>query len=194
METYEGVKFETRFVRRRAPVSARASDLLAWCRRFVEEGLASQDQEASGNLSVRLDQGFLVTPTHVPFSELRSEQLVHVLEVDLEANFVLAIGTVEPSSESFLHAALYAAHPDVGAVFHGHSAAIVKHGAAVGLAATPREVPYGTAELAVLAVEASREAKVFVLAGHGFVAMGATADEAGQHALNARDRVEGAAR
>lgn len=189
MEIYDGVKFETRFVRHKAPVAAQASALLAWCRRFVEEGLASDDEDASGNLSVRLDQGFLVTPTHVPLARLDAEQLVHVLEVDTESNAILAAGTLEPSSESFLHAALYRAHPTVAAIFHGHSTALVAHGPAAGLAVTAREAPYGTAELAALAVEASREAPVFVLAGHGFVAMGATPDEAGQRALAARDRV-----
>ena len=57
--------------------------------RFVEEGLASDDEDASGNLSVRLDQGFLVTPTHVPLAALDAEQLVHVLEVDTESNAIL---------------------------------------------------------------------------------------------------------
>ncbi len=193
METYEGVRFETRFVRREAPVSARASELLAWCRRFVEEGLASGGEDASGNLSVRLDQGFLITPTHVPLSTLKTEQLVHVIEADLDANFLLVEGALEPSSESFLHAALYDAHPDVDAVFHGHSSALVRHGARAGIATTPREAPYGTAELAELAVEASRKAPVFVLAGHGFVALGRSADEAGRRALGARDRVREAA-
>lgn len=179
METYEGVKFETVYVDRRPPVATHALDLVGWAHRFDEAGLAGGSGVA-GNLSLRQDQGFLITPTNLSIRQLGPEDLVHVLEA---AEKVLVVGTREPSSETRLHAALYAARPDVGAVFHGHHARIVEEGPKRGVATTPREVPYGSPELALLAAEVGREADVFVLHSHGFVAMGRDADEAGEAAL-----------
>ena len=187
MEIYDGVKFETRFASAESPVSALAAPLVAWCRRFAESGLASSDEDASGNLSVRLGQGFLVTPTHVPLSAVSEGQLVHVLGV--QEAVVQVVGCLEPSSETLLHAALYRARPDVEAVFHGHAEALVGRGAAAGFAATPHEVPYGTPALARLAAEAAVNAEVVILAGHGFVALGTSMDEAGARAEEALARV-----
>ena len=182
MEIYDGVKFETVFAHKRPPVAAASDELVAWVHRFVASGLASAGEDASGNLSLRLGDGFLITPTHVPMSSLESDDLVHVLEA---GERVTVIGTREPSSEVRLHAALYDARPDIHAIFHGHEDSIVARGASLGVATTAREVSYGSPELAELAVEVGKAHDVFVLHSHGFVALGRTADEAGAAALGA---------
>ncbi len=191
MEIYDGVRFETERVLPRPPRVPEAAGLVSWCLRFVETGLASAGADASGNLSVRLERGFLVTPTHVPMDQIGEDDLVHVLEADETRNRVRAAGSREPSSESLLHAALYAARPEVRAVFHGHHERVLAQGREAGLPSTPREAPYGTPEIAALAVEVARGADVFLLRGHGFVAVGPTMDLAGARALDALRRVEG---
>lgn len=69
----------------------------------------------TGNLSVRLGDRVLVTPTGVSLGRLETDSL-SLVELD---------GTVlsgaRPTKEAALHLALYHRFPDVGAVAHGHS-------------------------------------------------------------------------
>ena len=85
---------------------------------MVEMGLATG---SSGNVSVRLDPNvarelLAITPSGRRYSELNDEDVV-VAGFDLEP----IEGDLAPSSESLLHAAIYRARPDVGAVVHTHS-------------------------------------------------------------------------
>jgi L-fuculose-phosphate aldolase len=70
----------------------------------------------SGNISVRLDaEKILVTPTGVPKSVLRPEQLVLA---DMRGRLVA--GGMRVTSEIGLHLAVYRLRPDVRAVVHAH--------------------------------------------------------------------------
>lgn len=182
MERYQGVRFETRVVDARPPEAPDGEALVRWCRAFTAEGFSPVGESAVGNLSVRMAPGFLVTPTHLPFLELEIEDLVHLIEVDGDASTVTVRGRHEPTSEAFMHHAIYACRPDVNAVFHGHGDALLAAARRAGLPTTPREVAYGTPELARLAADVAREHDLFLLAHHGFVALGATMDQAGKRA------------
>ena len=182
MERYQGVRFETRVVDDRPPDAPGAARLVRWCRAFSEEGFSPAGESAVGNLSARLDPGFLVTPTHLPFLGIGVEDLVQVLAVDVATGVVTVRGRHEPTSEAFMHHAIYDRRPDVGAVFHGHCDALLEAAAQRGLPTTPREVAYGTPELARLAADVAAEHDLFLLAHHGFVALGATMEEAGARA------------
>ena len=69
----------------------------------------------SGNLSVRRDEGMLITPSGVPYDELALEDLV---AVDADGS---ARGALRPSSEWRFHQAIYAAREEAGAVVHCHA-------------------------------------------------------------------------
>ncbi len=70
----------------------------------------------SGNLSCRTGEGFLITPAGLPYARTAPEDLV---EIGLGGE--VRAGQRRPSSEWQLHAAIYAARPEVGAVIHTHS-------------------------------------------------------------------------
>lgn len=133
-----------------------------------------------GNVSVRAGEGEMwITPTGLPYESMATEDLVRQ---DF-AGAVLA-GKRKPSSEWRLHAALYQARPDCGAVVHTHSVyatafAVARQpvlpvvedlaqvaGGAVEVAeyALP-----GTAELAGNAVAALADKSAVLLASHGLV-------------------------
>jgi L-fuculose-phosphate aldolase len=82
------------------------------CRRLAREGLV---HATAGNVSARVEDQVVVTPTGAVLAELRPE-LTTV--VDMEGN-VLA-GDLEPTSELFLHLGVYERF-DAGAVVHTHS-------------------------------------------------------------------------
>jgi ribulose-5-phosphate 4-epimerase/fuculose-1-phosphate aldolase len=69
----------------------------------------------TGNLSVRLGEEMLVTPTGVSLGDLRPDLLSRVT---LDGSHV---DGPKPSKEAFLHAAMYRARPDEGAIVHLHS-------------------------------------------------------------------------
>lgn len=70
---------------------------------------------SSGNISVRLDDGWLMTPTG---SSMRNLDPNEISKLDLDGNL---ISGKSPTKESFLHIAMYDERPDSGAVVHLHS-------------------------------------------------------------------------
>lgn len=70
---------------------------------------------SSGNISQRLDDGWLMTPTNVSMGDLDPARLSK-----LDENLVHVSGD-KPTKESFLHRVMYDGRPDAGAVVHLHS-------------------------------------------------------------------------
>lgn len=70
---------------------------------------------SAGNISVKLDDGFLITPTNSSLGRLDPARLSR-----LDAAY-RHIGGDQPSKEVFMHRAMYRARPEAGAVVHLHS-------------------------------------------------------------------------
>ncbi len=70
---------------------------------------------SAGNISVRLADGFLITPTNSSLGRLQAERLAR-----LDVGFNHVTGD-PPSKEVFMHRAMYRARPDAQAVVHLHS-------------------------------------------------------------------------
>ena len=70
---------------------------------------------SSGNISVRLDNGWLMAPTGSSMGSLDPNE---ISKLDLDGNL---ISGKSPTKESFLHIAMYDERPDSGAVVHLHS-------------------------------------------------------------------------
>ena len=135
--------------------AARAA-LVAACRHLAARGLSPG---GSGNLSVRVGDHLLVTPTGSSLSRVRPEELARVPVAPVAAT--AAAGTAaagrsapteptepteppgpRPSKELPLHRAVYAARPDATAVVHLHSPAAVA-ASCLEPAAQPRETATG---------------------------------------------------
>ncbi len=87
--------------------------------RLAEHGRSLFDRGltpgSSGNLSVRLDDGWLMTPTNACLGRLDPARLSR-----LDRDGRLLSGD-PPTKESFLHGAMYDERPKAGAVVHLHS-------------------------------------------------------------------------
>src|SRR6201994_22379 len=70
---------------------------------------------SAGNISVRLADGYLITPTNSSLGRLDAARISR-----LDADFQHVSGD-KPSKEVFMHRAFYAAREDAGAVVHLHS-------------------------------------------------------------------------
>lgn len=145
------------------------------------------NQGKSGNVSARADEGFLITPTGIPYEETKPEQIV---ATTFDGSFV---GEVLPSSEWRFHADIYRSRSDVHAIVHTHSvyattiACLGKnipafhYMIAVAGGRNIRCAPYatfGTQELSDHAVAALEERHACLLAQHGMIATGPTLEKA----------------
>ncbi len=156
--------------------------------------LAGLTPGRTGNLSVRRDDRFAVTPTGVAYDRIGAAD---VPVVSLAGEQVA--GDTAPSSETPMHSAVYREF-DAGAIVHTHSPwastlAILHEPIPpvhymLALAGTTVPVAdyatYGTAELAANAVEAMEEAdaEACLLANHGLLVTGDDADSALETAVN----------
>jgi len=156
--------------------------------------LAGLTPGRTGNLSVRRDDRFAVTPTGVAYDRIDAAD-VPVVSVEGEQ----VAGDTAPSSETPMHSAVYREF-DAGAIVHTHSPwastlAILHEPIPpvhymLALAGTTVPVAdyatYGTAELAANAVEAMEEAdaEACLLANHGLLVTGDDADSALETAVN----------
>lgn len=86
--------------------------LVFWAGSLFERGLTSG---SSGNMSLRLGDGWLITPTNCCLGALKPEDPV-LVDSDWRVR-----GCGVPSKEWPMHAAMYAARPDAAAVVHLHS-------------------------------------------------------------------------
>ena len=83
-------------------------------KKLVSSGLV---QGTWGNLSAKLDDTYmLVTPSGLDYMRLTPSDMVKVNIDTLEYE-----GSLKPTSEKGLHAAVYKQRPDVGSVIHTHS-------------------------------------------------------------------------
>ena len=153
--------------------------MVATARRMNTSGL---NQGTSGNLSQRVEGGFLLTPSGMNYETMTPEDLV-LMRFDGTHD-----GRRKPSSEWQLHRDVLAARPEVGAVLHAHSMfsttlACLRRGipafhymvsAAGGTDVRCAEyATFGTPELARHMMVALEGRKACLLAKHGLVAVGA---------------------
>lgn len=138
----------------------------------------------SGNVSCRLDDGMLITPSGMAYDAIGPDDIVHV-----DRSGGLAAGQRRPSSEWRFHLSAYAARPDIGAVVHTHSlnATVLAcahrpipafhYMVAVAGGADIPLVPYamfGTDALSRHVAKGLADRNACLLANHGLVAVGPT--------------------
>ncbi len=145
-----------------------------WLRGFV----AAND----GNISARIDDVVIMTPTGVSKGFMRPQDLV---KVDLEGNKLS--GEREPSTELPLHLAIYRERPDVKAVVHAHppyATGFAVAGVQIETATLPEAVlafdgiplaeygTPGTEELVRTILPHLKDYNAFLLANHGALTVG----------------------
>jgi L-fuculose-phosphate aldolase len=145
------------------------------------------NQGMSGNLSVRHDNGYLITPSGMAYDQCTPDDMVW-MGFDGSSN-----GQRKPSSEWRFHHDILASRPEIAAVIHTHSRF------ATTLACLQRDIPafhymiamaggnsirctpyatFGTQALSDLALEALKGRKACLLGNHGLIVLGETLERA----------------
>ena len=153
-------------------------------KRIIETCLAMSanglNKGTAGNLSVRHGDGFLITPSGLPYDETYPADIVFM---DFSG---AAVGKRKPSSEWHFHRDILKARPEVNVVLHAHSPF------ATALACLRKDIPafhymiavtgaktircahyatFGTQELSEHAVGALHGSKACLLANHGMIVL-----------------------
>ncbi|MCE7082232.1 class II aldolase/adducin family protein [Streptomyces sp. ST2-7A] len=157
-------------------------------RRTVADGLVVG---TSGNVSARVGDTIVITPSGVPYERLDPAALPTAALTGRPAHEGPGeSGGPVPSSELPLHLAVYRARPEARAVVHTHAvhatavSTLVEevpavHYACAALGGPIRVAPYatyGTERLALVTVEALRDRTACLLANHGTIALGEERD------------------
>ena len=154
------------------------AELLAIAQELAALGL---NKGTSGNVSVRHEDGFLITPSGMDIAEMQTSSMV-MMSMDGTPQ-----STGKPSSEWRFHRDIYQVKPHVGAVIHTHSMF------ATTLACLQKDIPpfhymiamaggdnihcapyalFGTQALSDGAIAALEDRKACLLANHGMIATG----------------------
>lgn len=148
------------------------------------------NQGTAGNISARLGDRLVITPSGIPYHKLKPEMLA---SMPLEGDYGSFEGPLDPSSEWRFHLDIHKARPDVGAVVHLHSTF------ATVLAIARKSIPachymisafgghdircsgyaqYGTKALSIEVINALEGRKGCLLGNHGMIAVGSTLERA----------------
>jgi L-fuculose-phosphate aldolase len=154
----------------------RREGLVAAMTRMAAGGL---NRGTSGNASVRLDDGMLITPTGVTPDRLTADSMVRVAP-----DGSVAAAGLRPSSEWRMHSELYRRRPDCNAVVHCHSRFATTLACAhraipplhymvgiAGRAGVPLAPyhPFGSAELAHAVADSLDGGYACLMANHGLI-------------------------
>ncbi len=186
-EKYSGVKFKTIFKEKRKIEYIGIEKLKIWGKGLVELNLAPKIEGGfAGNLSFRTLHGFIITASGANLSELNDDDFVEVINVDVNLKQIFVWGLKEPSSESFLHHAIYVRKGDINVIFHGHDKITLKFGDKLNFPITERKQPYGSTELVnevIKILNNCNNHNYLLIKEHGFISLGKTIDEAGNEAI-----------
>jgi len=140
------------------------------------------NQGISGNVSCRWKKGMLITPSQVPYVQLRPRDIIYVNFNDNSTE-----GPHKPSSEWLFHRDILAKRNDINAVVHNHS------NYATAMAIQQLDIPalhymiaaaggkkitcakyatFGSQELSDNALAALKNRQACLLAHHGVIAIG----------------------
>lgn len=153
------------------------------CLKMNSSGL---NQGTSGNISIRHDEGLLISPTARPYEGLTPADITY-LEMDGTAH-----GPWKPSSEWRFHRDILQSRPNTNAVIHaqptfcttlaimGRGIPAIHYMVAIFGGTDIRCAPYaiyGSEELSKLAVEAMDGRNACLLGHHGMIAAGSNIEQ-----------------
>jgi len=138
----------------------------------------------SGNVSVRFNDAFYVTPSGMPYEKIVADDIVKI-----EHDGVVRPGQRTPTTEWRLHMDILGARQDIQAIVHTHSLFCTTISTLrrpipalhyMVVLAGSDEIPcaeyatFGSAQLALNAVSALHGGDACLLANHGMIALGTT--------------------
>ena len=159
------------------------------CDAIIKLNTLGLNHGATGNCSIRKEEGFLISPSGIRNDSLKSE---HIVLMKMDGTLVNP-KKLQPSSEWLFHRDIFTSRKDVNAVVHTHSvyaSALSVLGAAIPqfhymIAVTGgKEIPcaqyamFGTQELSDNILKSLGKQKACLMSNHGLITVGTDLKEA----------------
>ena len=159
------------------------------CDAIIKLNTLGLNHGATGNCSIRKEEGFLISPSGISNDSLKSE---HIVLMKMDGTLVNP-KKLQPSSEWLFHRDIFTSRKDVNAVVHTHSVyagALSVLGAAIPqfhymIAVTGgKEIPcaqyamFGTQELSDNILKSLGKQKACLMSNHGLITVGTDLKEA----------------
>ena len=159
------------------------------CDAIIKLNTLGLNHGATGNCSIRKEEGFLISPSGISNNSLKSE---HIVSMKMDGTLVNP-KKLQPSSEWRFHRDIFTSRKDVNAVVHTHSvyaSALSVLGAAIPqfhymIAVTGgKEIPcaqyamFGTQELSDNILKSLGKQKACLMSNHGLITVGNDLKEA----------------
>ena len=159
------------------------------CDAIIKLNTLGLNHGATGNCSIRKEEGFLISPSGISNDSLNSE---HIVLMRMDGTLVNP-KKLQPSSEWLFHRDIFTSRKDVNAVVHTHSvyaSALSVLGAAIPqfhymIAVTGgKEIPcaqyamFGTQELSDNILKSLGKQKACLMSNHGLITVGTDLKEA----------------
>ena len=159
------------------------------CDAIIKLNTLGLNHGATGNCSIRKEEGFLISPSGISNDSLKSE---HIVSMKMDGTLVNP-KKLQPSSEWRFHRDIFTSRKDVNAVVHTHSvyaSALSVLGAAIPqfhymIAVTGgKEIPcaqyamFGTQELSDNILKSLGKQKACLMSNHGLITVGNDLKEA----------------
>ena len=176
MEEYKGVKFKVKFAERKTLKYREIKELGFWAHEFWKMKLAPGN---CGNLSVRSENGFIITSAGSKFNLISEKDFIEVLHADWDLRELRVKGIAKPSSESFLHAMIYEERKDAKAIFHVHDLTVLAKANEFGIKVTEKFQEYGSFELVEGVRKILGKEKYLGIIDHGVIAIDKNLKSAG---------------
>ena len=156
---------------------------------------AGLNMGTAGNISVRVGEAMLITPSGVPYDVMRPELIA---KMPINGEYGAWSGPMKPSSEWRFHLDIMRARADVGSVVHFHppygctlamlNKPILAAHYMIALFGGPivkcvKYAPYGTKELSDLVVAGLEDRNAVLLGNHGALTTSSTLSGAMHRAL-----------
>jgi L-ribulose-5-phosphate 4-epimerase len=167
------IKFNCDWINESLPIDVPAS--LIRCRDEMYQlkliGYYPQYKVGYGNISIKTSSGILISGTQTGnIFPIKQKHFTLVTDYDIAKNKVFCKGTIQASSETMTHAAIYEADADVNSIIHIHHLKLWEK-LLNKVPTTKKDVPYGTPEMAYEIFRLFKESKVksekiIIMAGH----------------------------
>ena len=159
------------------------------CDAIIKLNTLGLNHGATGNCSIRKEEGFLISPSGISNDSLKPE---HIVLMKMDGTLVNP-KKLQPSSEWLFHRDIFTSRKDVNAVVHTHSvyaSALSVLGAAIPqfhymIAVTGgKEIPcaqyamFGTQELSDNILKSLGKQKACLMSNHGLITVGTDLKEA----------------
>lgn len=170
-----------------APIYPESASLIALAAALHAMGLTpSYGRGDHGNLSCRVSEGILITGRETSKAALAAHDLAHIIgtEPHHERVTVITEGAVLPSTDTLMHLQIYTQRPDCQAIVHGHDPQVLQQAEAFGLPVTRTSAVANSLALVEEVRLLSASHDYIILRAHGFIALGASFDEARERLLH----------